>query len=592
LDSFVIKAIVDELRSWICPGFIKRVVQTDAYTLWLKVKGKRTDWLVISTKSPFTGLYSTSGKPAKTAYETPFSLALSKHIIGGEVIDISVEELERVVKFEIIPRKAGYKLQRQNLILELIDYNASLFLIETKNNRILACSRTSERKERRVLPGELYKPLPYPSKHNPFKMTASEWRDLFSKRPPEEELSVFLAHNLIGIRPLLAEEVVFRARLSDHDQANTVLLADKSWNCLQGVLTEYGSLAPHPIVIIYPDSNELPVLTSVPLRSKIDRGIEKVFSKMNEATAYFHNLIDQIRTFRRLKEDLKNLINREKKRHKKRLTCLEEDLDKLREAERSRYYGDLLMAHLQFVLKGMSEITLPDLFHEGKEVSIPLDPAKNAVQNAQSYFKRYTKAKRGLTIIKERKAKTEDLLRKIYEAETMLGTANDLNALREIEGLLSLVLPKREIIKLTYTPSGSITYSSKKGKTLTGMRFFKIAGTWDILVGKTDMANDRLTRELAKPEDIWFHVHDAPGSHVVLKNPGRLENIPYEIIKKAASVAAFFSRQRDEEKVLVGYTRKKHVRKPKGMKPGQVLVDRQKTVLVKPTLNDVIPIEN
>ena len=108
---------------------------------------------------------------------------------------------------------------------------------------------------------------------------------------------------------------------------------------------------------------------------------------MNEAAEYFDNLIDQIRTFRRFKEDLKNFINREKKRYKKRLTGLEEDLDILREAERHKYYGNLLMAHLQFVFKGMSEITLPDLYHEGTEVSIPLDPAKNAVQNAQYYFK-------------------------------------------------------------------------------------------------------------------------------------------------------------------------------------------------------------
>lgn len=591
MDSFVIKAIVNELRTWACPGLIKRIVQTDAFTLWLNIKGKKTGWLIISTKSPYTGLYSTSEKPAKTAFETPFFLALSKHITGGEIIEIIVEELERVIKFEIIPRKAGYRLQKQTLILELIEYNASLFLISANNNRILACSRTSEKKERRFLPGELYKPLPYPSKHNPFKMTPFELKDLLSKRPPNEELSVFLVHNLIGLRPILAEEIIFRAGLSAYNQANTVLQVDKLWNSLQEVFSAYGSLAPHPVVIIHPDSDDLPVLTSFPLKSKIDKWSEKIFSKMNEAAEYFYKRIDQILTFRRFKEDLKNIINRAKKRYKKRLACLEEDLDILQEAERSKYYGDLLMAHLQFIVKGMSEITLPDLYHEGIEVSIPLAPAKNPVQNAQSYFKKYTKAKRGLTIIKERKAETEDLLRKICVAESILGNAKDLNTLSEIEDLLNMLLPEREVIKRTDITSRSITpYSLKKGKTLTGIKFFKIEGTtWDILVGKTDKANDRLTRDLAKPEDIWFHVHDAPGSHVVLKNPGRLENIPFDIIKKAASIAAFFSRQRDEEKVLVGYTRKKHVRKPKGMKPGQVLVDRQKTLLVKPTLNSVIP---
>ncbi|MGA1840364.1 MAG: NFACT family protein [bacterium] len=593
MDSFVIKAIVDELSSWICPGQINRVVQTDAYTLWLRIKGQRSEWIVISTRSPYTGMYSTSGKPVKNDYETPFSLALSKHITGGEIVDISVKDLERVVKFDIVPRKAGYRLERQNLILELINYNPNLILTEESDNRILACSRMVDRKERQVLPGELYEPLPCPSKHNPLKMTFSEWRDLFTKKSPDDEdLSAFLVHNLIGLRPLLGEEIIFRAGLCSDDRANKLSEVDNLWNSLQEVFAEYGTPVPHPIVIVFPDSKELPILTSIPLRSKIDRGIEKNFSKMNEAAEYFYNLIDKINKFSRFKEYLKNFINREKKRYEKRLAGLKEDLELIRDADRYKCYGNLLMANLQIVFKGMTEITLPDLYHEDAEVSIPLDPAKNAVQNAQSYFKRYTKAKRGIKIIKERKDETENLLKNVYEAESMLGSAKDLDALSEIEDLLSLILPKQKIFKRTVIPSKVIAHSTKKGKKFAGMRFFKIAaGPWEIIVGKTDMANDRLTRDLAKPEDIWFHVHDAPGSHVVLKNPGRSENIPFDIIKKTASVAAFFSRQRDEEKVLVGYTRKKHVRKPKGMKPGQVLVDKQKTVLVTPTLNDVIPIE-
>lgn len=592
MDSFVIKAIVDEFRSWICPGLINRVVQTDAYTLWLRIKGKRSEWVVISTKSPYTGMHITSGKPVKNDYETPFSLALSKHITGGEIVDISVKDLERVVKFDIIPRKAGYRLERQNLILELIDYNANLVLIEESDNMILACSRISKRKERRLLPGEFYKPLPSPSKLNPLKMTDCEWRDLFLKKSPDEELSVFLVNNLIGLRPLLAEEIVFRAGLSSDIREDTLSAIENLWSSLQEVYAEYGSPDQHPTVIVFPDYVELPILSTIPLRSKIDRGIENNFLKINEAAEYFYSLIDKINKFTKFKEGLKNFINREKKRYEKRLAGLEEDLELIRNAEMYKNYGDLLMANLQIVFKGMTKITLPDLYHEDAEVSIPLDPAKNAVQNAQSYFKRYTKAKRGIKKIKERKAETDYLLRKVYEAESMLGNAKDPDTLNEIEDLLSPVLHVRGIFKRTEKPSKVIKYSTKKGKTLTGMRFFKIStGTWEIIVGKTDMANDRLTRDIAKQEDIWFHVYDAPGSHVVLKNPGRLENIPFDVIKKTASVAAFFSRQRDEEKVLVGYTRKKHVRKPKGMKPGQVLVDKQKTVLVKPTLNDVIPIE-
>jgi predicted ribosome quality control (RQC) complex YloA/Tae2 family protein len=116
------------------------------------------------------------------------------------------------------------------------------------------------------------------------------------------------------------------------------------------------------------------------------------------------------------------------------------------------------------------------------------------------------------------------------------------------------------------------------------VRLFRIDETWDVWVGKTDRGNDLLIRELAKPEDIWLHVHDAPGSHVVIKNPRRLDPVPPEVIGKAAAIAAYYSRKREEGKVLVGYTQRRYVRKPKGMKPGQVLVDKQKTITVEPAL--------
>ena len=182
-------------------------------------------------------------------------------------------------------------------------------------------------------------------------------------------------------------------------------------------------------------------------------------------------------------------------------------------------------------------------------------------------------------------AEAEELVYRLNELESSLNMAKDLKDLKDLKVFLEPILDQDGGKKRRISDFNDTALDKKTAKTPAGIRFFRLDEGWDVMVGKTDKANDHLTRDIAGPEDIWLHVYNAPGSHVVLKNPRRLETVPFDILKKAACIAAFFSRQKNEDKVLVCYTRKKFVRKPKGMKPGQVLVERQKTLLVKPGLN-------
>ena len=589
MDCFVIKAIVNELMPWLCPGLIKRVVLTDADTLWLKIKGKRAAWLVISIKHPYTGLYGTSENPPKTGFENTFGMALYKNVMGGELSEMRVGELDRVIELNILPRKAGYSLERLILIAELIDCNANLVLIESGSHKILTSSNPSQDGERRVLPGEEYRPLPSPSKLNPFEITSSELERLFSKDVQGADLSGFLVRHIMGLSPIMAQEIVFQSGLSGGLKGDSYLSFQRLCKTMLAFFKRYGTSEIKPVVIVSDYPEDLPILSSFPLKSKMGFGVEMPFSEMNEAAAYFFERVDRIRTFRGLKTDLENHIRRERKRSQRRLANLEEDMKMLGKAEELKHYGDLMMVNLHLISKGMSEIALPDLYHEGVNVTIPLDSAKNPVQNAQAYFKRYRKAKRGISLVHARMRETEELLSQLDKADNSLRLIKDLDALRQVETNLSKVLPRDRRIKHSVASFMIGGKERKKKKQFTGIRSFRIDNRWEVLVGRTDKANDHLTGELSRPEDVWLHVYDAPGSHVVLKNPRRMEDIPYEIIKKAACVAAFFSRQRDEERVIVGYTRKKYVRKPKGMNPGQVLVQKQKTVTVKPSLDAVTP---
>ena len=104
---------------------------------------------------------------------------------------------------------------------------------------------------------------------------------------------------------------------------------------------------------------------------------------------------------------------------------------------------------------------------------------------------------------------------------------------------------------------------------------------YDILVGKSAAGNDILTQKIARKDDLWLHARDVSGSHVVVKNlPGK--QFPGELIKKAAELAAFYSKRKNDSLCPVIYTLKKYVRKPKSMAPGKVKVEKEKVILVEP----------
>jgi predicted ribosome quality control (RQC) complex YloA/Tae2 family protein len=109
---------------------------------------------------------------------------------------------------------------------------------------------------------------------------------------------------------------------------------------------------------------------------------------------------------------------------------------------------------------------------------------------------------------------------------------------------------------------------------------FEIDG-FEVLVGKGSADNDRLTFGVAEPRDLWLHVAGPAGSHVVVRNPGELDEIPRPTVEKAAQLAAWHSKARGSRgKVEVHVCRVADVRKPRGFAPGQVLLRRWDAVRV------------
>ncbi len=114
------------------------------------------------------------------------------------------------------------------------------------------------------------------------------------------------------------------------------------------------------------------------------------------------------------------------------------------------------------------------------------------------------------------------------------------------------------------------------------MRRYRSSDGYEILVGRGPRENDHLTFRLARSQDTWLHAADYPGSHVVVRNLRRGEDIPHRTLLEAAQLAARFSRAREDSKVAVNYTLRKFINKPKGAAPGLVYLSSFKTLLVEP----------
>ena len=106
-----------------------------------------------------------------------------------------------------------------------------------------------------------------------------------------------------------------------------------------------------------------------------------------------------------------------------------------------------------------------------------------------------------------------------------------------------------------------------------GLHRYEVDG-WEILAGKTDRDNDRLSLKIAGPNDWWFHVAGMPGSHVVLRVPAGMDP-PKELLKQAAAIAAYHSKARGGGVVGVSATPAPYVSKPRGAEPGKVAIRRE-----------------
>ncbi len=243
-------------------------------------------------------------------------------------------------------------------------------------------------------------------------------------------------------------------------------------------------------------------------------------------------------------------------------------------AERGNEYarlGSMLMSNAGMAKRGDPSATV---VNNGDPVTIPLDPRLSPIQNAQRYFE---KAKRAKTAAAESASRRIDLESRILAGETLLAALAEASTLNDLKRIMAERTDELEEFGI-----------GEKGETTPfPYRRFFVDGGFEVLAGKSSENNDELTLHVAKPQDLWFHARGSSGSHVILRvstgkgEPGKKAR------EEAAAIAAYYSKMKTAGLVPVAMTEKKYVRKPKGAKPGSVVLEKEKVIFVRPALPDM-----
>lgn len=249
--------------------------------------------------------------------------------------------------------------------------------------------------------------------------------------------------------------------------------------------------------------------------------------------------------------------------------------DKLRQlADDHELNGHLLMANLYNPAGKKDSIAVTNIFDPAAPSrTIPLKPELTLQQNAALWFQKASKTREKIEGGLQR---NRDIMEQKLEIERLAKNVKKLTTPLQVKDFIET---NRSLLK-----SLGLSSLSEKGLKQLPFRKFPITRKAVLYVGKNARNNEQLTFSFAKPHDIWLHARGTAGSHCILRG-ATMQSISE--IRRAAEIAAFYSSARHSEFVPVIYTEKKHVRKSRNLPPGQVIAEREKVIMVRPSRDDL-----
>jgi predicted ribosome quality control (RQC) complex YloA/Tae2 family protein len=568
VDFTTLSAIAADLRSHWLPARLEQVYQRDRFTLALALRTlNQRGWLTFSWH-PQAAHLSIGDAPPRMPDTFTFSQQLRHQLVNLALVAIEpIAPWERVLDLQFARRPGEPALW--HLYVEIMGKYSNVILTNQDNGIVTAAHQVSAKQSRvrPILTGQPYEFPPTLTESIPTLTEPLErWQERVSLIPG------LLRRNLLktyrGLSSALVNAMLQAAGLQPEQSTNDLSQTDwqRLFDCWQEWLQRL-------------EKEQFQPGWTADGYTVVGWGIAEPVSSVQQVIHCYYRDRLALEEFTQLRHQLQQKLRvlLEKLNGKANGFC-----DRLRQsdqADRYREQADLLMAHLHQWQPGMNSITLPD-FTTTEPIKIPLEPNKNAVQNAQALYKRHQKLKRarGAIVPLLTEVKTElHYLEQVEEALSELvkyQTPNDLKTLKEIRDEL---IQQGYLKDPEYRPRSDLNQEDDASQPYR----YSTPNGLEILIGRNNRQNDQLTLRTATDYDLWFHTQEIPGSHVLLRlKPGE---VPEEAdLKLAADLAAYYSRARQSDQVPVVYTEPRHVYKPRGAKPGITIYKHERVIWGQP----------
>lgn len=574
LDGLVLSSIVSELRSKLLGGRIDKIHQTEKEDILLQLRSQGTAYkLLLTANSSYPRIHLTTLSKNNNDQPPMFCMLLRKHLGGGRLIAIEQPDFERIVMLSFEATNELGDKETKKLVIEIMGRHSNIILMKENGLIIDSIKHISLEKSsvREVLPNRTYMTPPNQDKKSPLHLNASDFTAHL--RQKEQPLFKALYTSFNGISPILAQSICSDAHIDSSIPMPQLSDEDLSRLYHHFVATFERVIKEDFSPILYCNEQNVPIdFYALPLSPYKDEP-QKHFDSMSALLEYFYFERSTHFNVSQKTTDIKKLIHTFLDRSVRKKEIQEKALEECEQKEQNKIYGELLTANAYQIPSGAHEFTTMNYYEEScPDITIPMDPRKSAIDNAQYYFKLYNKAKR------TEKAATEQLVSINEDITYLQSVLVSLDLLETKEDIAQL---RAELIEMGYLKKRKGTPTKKSNKKELPFLHFRSSLGHDIYVGKNNYQNDSLTMKFAKPNDLWLHIKDGPGSHVIIKAQDGVP-IDEETTLEGALLAAYHSSGKMSSHVPIDYTLKKNVKKVPNAKPGMVIYTNFKTLFVTP----------
>lgn len=581
-DAGVMSAVVKQLEIDAVGARIEKVYQPERDEIILNLRSKNgSKRLLLSATAGNSRVGFIDADRENPAVPPMFCMLLRKHLTGGYITSVSQIGFDRAMEITLVSSdELGYQSEK-HLICEIMGTYSNVILLdnERKIMSVMHPVSLSTNNKRQVLAGFTYEnPDPQEGKVNALEVTKEAFQEKCNSDISAGVTTAgdkYLISRYSGLSPLTAREIVFRASKSTSTPINECDVSALWFNfsLLYGGINE-GKFSP---CLISDKNGKVIDFSFCEIRQYGADGVVKQFENVSELLDVFYEERDRNERIKRRGQDILRLLTNASQRIAKKTELQLASLEESKQLDKWKLYGDLITANIWMLKKGMESVMLVNYFDENMpEVEVKLDSRYTPAQNAQSYYKKYNKAKSAQVMLKkqlEESASESAYIDTVFESLTKAQNESDLAEIRA-ELAMSGYGKKLDNIRRSQ-PQGKI----KLKKELKPMRFVTSDG-YEVYCGKNNLQNDYVTTKLAEKNDYWFHVKNAPGSHVVMKCADFEEDPPASSFTECAMIALYYSSEKEKPQGAVDYTKARYVKKPSGSKPGFVIYEKNYTAYV------------